>query len=79
MGIHDLTDWVLPPPSPILFSPVCRPPAPAGSSADIGVEAAELLARVARRPVVNRQAEAEFWHRVGKTGQGLGENMEQRI
>jgi hypothetical protein len=39
--------------------------------ARIGAEVAELLARVARRPLVNHQAEAEFWHKIGQRGQGL--------
>jgi hypothetical protein len=46
--------------------------------ARIGADVAELLARVARRPLVNRQAEAEFWHRVGQRGQDLRDHMEQR-
>ncbi len=46
--------------------------------ARIGAEVAELLARVARRPLVNHQAEAEFWHKVGQRGQGLPDHMEQR-
>ena len=46
--------------------------------ARIGAEVAELPARVARRSLVNRQAEAEFWHRVGQRGQDLRDHMEQR-
>ena len=39
--------------------------------ARIGAEVAEILARAARRPLVNHQAEAEFWHKIGRRGQGL--------
>jgi hypothetical protein len=39
--------------------------------ARIGEEVAEILARAARRPLVNHQAEAEFWHKIGQRGQGL--------
>jgi hypothetical protein len=47
--------------------------------ARIGADVAELLARVARRPLVTRQAETEFWHRVGQRGQSLRDvYMEQR-
>ena len=46
--------------------------------ARIGAEVAELLARVARRPLVNRQAEAEFWHKVGQRGQNLRDHVERR-
>lgn len=41
---------------------------PLARVARIGADVAELLARVARRPLVNRHAEAEFWHRVGQRG-----------
>ncbi|OYY03175.1 MAG: hypothetical protein B7Y73_07435 [Acidocella sp. 35-58-6] len=46
--------------------------------ARIGAEVAELLTRVAHRPLVNRQVEAEFWHRVGERGQDLRDHEEQR-
>jgi hypothetical protein len=47
--------------------------------ARIGADVAELLARVARRPLVTRQAETEFWYRVGQRGQSLRDvYMEQR-
>ncbi len=46
--------------------------------ARIGADVAELLARVARRPLVNRQSEAEFWHQVGQRGQDWRDHMEQR-
>ncbi len=46
--------------------------------ARIGADVAELLARVARRPVVNHKAESEFWHRVGQRGQDLRDHMEHR-
>jgi hypothetical protein len=46
--------------------------------ARIGVQVAELLARVARHSLVNRQSEVEFWHRVGRAGQDLGGYTEQR-
>ncbi|WP_284259119.1 MobF family relaxase [Acidocella aquatica] len=40
---------------------------------------AELLAKVARRPLVSSQLDAEFWHRVGQRGQDLQDvYMEQR-
>jgi hypothetical protein len=39
--------------------------------ARIGAEVVEILARAARRPLVNHQAEAEFWHKIGQRGQGL--------
>jgi len=48
-------------------------------AARIGADVAELLARVARRPLINRQAEAEFWHKIGQRGQGLpDDHVEQR-
>ncbi|HQT65606.1 MAG TPA: AAA family ATPase, partial [Acidocella sp.] len=46
--------------------------------ARISAEVAELLARVAHRPLVSRQSEAEFWHRVGERGQNLRDHMEQQ-
>ncbi len=46
--------------------------------ARIGAEVAELLSRVARRPLVSPQSEAEFWHRVGERGQNLRDQIEQR-
>jgi hypothetical protein len=46
--------------------------------ARISAEVVELLARVARRPLVNRHAEAEFWHRVGQRGQDMQDHIEQR-
>ncbi|MGC8537068.1 MAG: hypothetical protein ACP5QR_16350, partial [Rhizomicrobium sp.] len=46
--------------------------------ARISAEVAELLARVARRPLVSPQSEAEFWHRVGERGQNLRDQIEQR-
>ncbi|WP_234730051.1 MobF family relaxase [Acidocella facilis] len=47
--------------------------------ARIGADVAELLARVARRTLVNRHAEAEFWHLVGERGQDLPDDrVEQR-
>ncbi len=46
--------------------------------ARISAEVVELLARVARRPLVNRHAEAEFWHRVGQREQDMQDHIEQR-
>ncbi|WP_291344511.1 AAA family ATPase, partial [Acidiphilium sp. 20-67-58] len=46
--------------------------------ARIGADVAELLARVARRPLVNRHAEAEFWHLVGERGQDSRDHMERQ-
>lgn len=46
--------------------------------ARIGVEVAELLARVARHSLVNRQSEVEFWRQLGQTGQNLWGHVEQR-
>ncbi len=49
-----------------------------GRVARIGANLAELLARVARLPLVNRPTEAEFWHRVGQRGQDMQDHIEQR-
>jgi hypothetical protein len=46
-------------------------------AARISVEVAELLARVARRPVVNRPAEAEFWRQVGKRSEPVPSRVDQ--
>jgi hypothetical protein len=47
--------------------------------ARIGAEVAEILARAARRPLVNHQSEAEFWQKISQRGQGLPDDqMEQR-
>ncbi|WP_235705701.1 hypothetical protein [Acidiphilium iwatense] len=46
--------------------------------ARIGADVAELLAGVARRPLVNRQSEAEFWRQVGQRGQDWRDHIEQR-
>jgi hypothetical protein len=47
--------------------------------ARIGAEVAELLARVARRTVVNRQVEVEFYYKIGRQAQGLpDDHIQQR-
>ena len=46
--------------------------------ARIGADVTELLARAARRPLINRQSEAEFWHQVGQRGQDLRDHAERQ-
>ncbi len=46
--------------------------------ARIGTDVAEFLAMAVRRPLINRQAEAEFWHQVGQRDQDLRDHLERQ-
>jgi hypothetical protein len=46
-------------------------------AARIGIEVAELLARVARRSLVNRQSEAQFWRQVGQRSEPVPTRVDQ--
>jgi hypothetical protein len=46
-------------------------------AARIGIEVAELLARVARRSLVNRQSEVQFWRQVGQRSEPVPSRVDQ--
>ena len=46
--------------------------------ARIGADMAELLTRVARRQLVSRQSEAEFWRKVGQRAEPVPEQVDRR-